>query len=61
MPTYSRSGTNDHLVKMVAGNSEIYFDSNYGGAPLKWTYPISGVRSETPGQDLPYGPFSFGV
>ncbi|MCB0319284.1 MAG: hypothetical protein KDD60_00080, partial [Bdellovibrionales bacterium] len=44
---FTRTGSNQ-FVRSINGNSNIYFDTNYGGAPLRWNYPHpgTGVRTE---------------
>ena len=48
--TFSRDPAapgSQQFVLSVNGNSNIYFDTNYGGAPLRWNYPYpSGGRQE---------------
>jgi hypothetical protein len=42
---FTRDATNQFVISSN-GNSRIYFDSNFGGAPLQWKYPKSGTLKQ---------------
>lgn len=45
MATFTRPSPYNYVV-LTNGNSTFYFDSTYGGAPLRWTYPINGSTQD---------------
>ena len=44
--TYFTRYASNQFVLSTNGNSKIYFDSNFGGAPLIWQYPKSGTLTD---------------